>query len=123
MSPAPCNVLVVDDHKDCADSAAMLLQAWGHHVYTAYTPEEALRLAWAIHPDVILMDIGLPGKDGFELGKEIQPVCPESRIIALTGFGQADISRRSQEAGFDQCLVKPVDPDVLIHAVEGDSHG
>jgi DNA-binding response OmpR family regulator len=120
MAHDPCTVLVIDDHKDCADSAALLLQQWGHHPYIAYTPEEALLLAAALHPNVILMDIGLPGKDGFELGKEIQALGPHCRIIALTGFSQADISHRSREAGFDECLVKPVDPDVLLHAVEGE---
>src|SRR5205809_608451 len=94
MSHEPCTVLVVDDNTDCADSAALLLQQWGHHLYIAYTPDEAIRLAAVLRPDVILMDIGLPKKDGFELGKEIQALCPECRIIALTGFSQADIARR-----------------------------
>lgn len=114
----PCKVLVVDDNHDCADTAAMLLETWGHAVRTAYTPAQATAAAAEFEPDVVLMDVGLPGKDGFEVAREIQALCHGCRIIGLTGFTHADIQRRAKEAGMNGCLVKPADPEVLHKVVE-----
>ena len=114
----PCKVLVVDDHRDGADSVVMLIQAWGHDAMAAYTAEQALAMAYSYQPDVVLMDLGMPGKDGFQLGKEIEALSPGCRIVALTGFTQADMVRRSQQAGFVDYLVKPTDPQALNAVVE-----
>jgi DNA-binding NarL/FixJ family response regulator len=69
-------------------------------------------------PDVVLVDIGLPGKNGFDLGRELAQIGPGVRLVALTGFTQADIVRRSREAGFVTYLVKPAPPPVLKDVVE-----
>jgi CheY-like chemotaxis protein len=118
LSNEPCRVLVVDDHRDGADSAVMLLRVWGHDAIAAYSPQEALALARSFDPDVVLIDIGLPGKNGFDLGQELAQICPGVRLVALTGFTQADIVRRSREAGFASHLVKPVPPPVLKDVVD-----
>jgi CheY-like chemotaxis protein len=110
---APCKILVVDDHKDQADTAAMLLRLHGHEARTAYSPKEALAKVAEQPPDVILMDVGLPGKNGFDLGKEIRRSHPAVRIVVVTGFGQEELVRASKEAGFSGHLLKPVDPAVM----------
>lgn len=107
-------VLVVDDNKDGAESLGMLLRMWGHEVRLAHDGATALRLAAAEPPDVLLLDIGLPGLDGYEVARGVraargrQPV-----LVALTGYGQEEDRRRTREAGFDHHLTKPVDPEQL----------
>ena len=117
MSDEKCKVLVVDDHRDGADSAVLLLQMWGHDAIAAYTAEQALQLAETFDPDVVLMDIGLPGKNGFDVAKQIRERCPAARLVALTGFTREHIVRRSRELGFDDHLTKPADPAVLKDVV------
>ena len=108
-------VLVVDDLRDSADTLALLLESLGHVVRTAYGGEEALRVGSRFHPEAIFLDIGMPEVDGFEACRRIRKtawgrsVC----IIALTGWGQDADRRRTEEAGFDLHLIKPVDPDAL----------
>jgi CheY-like chemotaxis protein len=118
VSHEKCKVLVVDDHRDGADSAVLLLQMWGHDAIAAYTAEQALQLADSFDPDVVLMDIGLPGKNGFDVADQIRERCPGARLVALTGFTREHIVRRSREAGFDDHLTKPADPAVLKDVVE-----
>ena len=118
MSHEKCKVLVVDDHRDGADSAVLLLQVWGHDAVAAYTAEQALKLAESFDPDVVLMDIGLPRTDGFEVAKQIKERCPGAKMVALTGFTREHIVRRSKEAGFAEHLTKPADPAVLKDVVE-----
>jgi CheY-like chemotaxis protein len=118
MSIEPCKVLVVDDNRDCTDSTAMLLRYYGHTVHTAYDHQTALALAKEHQPDVIVMDIGLPGKHGFDLAADIRAACPDCRIIAFTGFTHDQVRRASEEAGFDRHLVKPSDPGTLTKVVE-----
>jgi len=103
----------VDDHQDQADSAAMLLRLHGHDVRAAYSPAEALAKVAEGPPDLILMDVGLPGKNGLDLGKEIKRSHPAVRIVVVTGFGQDELVRASKEAGFSGHLLKPVDPAVM----------
>jgi CheY-like chemotaxis protein len=117
LSAEKCKVLVVDDHRDGADSAVLLLQMWGHDAIAAYTAEQALQLAASFDPDVVLMDIGLPGNDGFDVADQIRGRCPAARLVALTGFTREHIVRRSREAGFDDHLTKPADPAVLKDVV------
>jgi CheY-like chemotaxis protein len=118
VSDGKCKVLVVDDDRDNADSAVLLLHVWGHDAVAAYTAEHALELADTFDPDVVLMDIGLPGKNGFEVAKGIQARCPAAKLVALTGFTREHIVRRSREAGFSEHLTKPADPAVLKDVVD-----
>jgi PAS domain S-box-containing protein len=116
-SPTPAfrRILVVDDTRDSADSLAMLLSYTGKEVQTAYDGVEAVEKAAALRPDVILLDIGLPKISGYAACRAIraQPWGQDIIIIAVTGWGQEEDRRKSQEAGFDGHLVKPVDHDAL----------
>jgi CheY-like chemotaxis protein len=105
----PCKVLVVDNDRDTADSVVILLQYWGHEAMAAYSPEQAIAAARVFDPDVVLMDIGMPGRDGFDVAKEVRSLCPDARVVAVTGFTQADMVRRSREAGFADFLGKPAE--------------
>lgn len=104
-------VLVVDDNRDSADSLSMLLKIMGHDVQTAYDGPEALESVAHYHPDVVLLDIGLPSMSGYDVAGTLQsaPDRPHMVLIAVTGYGQDEDRRRSREAGFDHHLVKPVD--------------
>jgi PAS domain S-box-containing protein len=105
-------VLVVDDNRDSAESLAIFLQLGGHEVRTAFDGIDALELAETFHPDVLLLDLGLPKLNGYEVCRRIreQEWAKRILIIAQTGWGQEDDKRRTREAGFDEHLVKPVDP-------------
>jgi PAS domain S-box-containing protein len=104
-------VLVVDDNRDAAASLAMMLSLVGHETRTAQDGLEALELAEAFRPDAILLDIGLPKLNGYDVCCRIREQSWGQRvfIVAITGWGQEDDRRRSREAGFDQHLIKPVD--------------
>lgn len=114
-SESDLRVLVVEDNEDVARSLAMLLELWGHEVELVYRPEAALEAVRAHPPAVVLLDIGLPGMDGYQLAKKLrlEQGCEKAVLIAMTGYGQDEDRRRAEEAGFDHHLVKPVDPDVL----------
>jgi PAS domain S-box-containing protein len=104
-------VLVVDDNVDAARALAMLLKASGHDVRTIYDGLTALDTALDYRPNVILLDIGLPGLDGFEVAKRVrqQPVISSVVLVAMTGYGQESDRQRSLDAGFNHHLVKPAD--------------
>ncbi len=108
-------ILVVDDNRDSAESLAMLLKLTGHETHIAYDGLEAVEAAATFRPDVILLDIGLPKLNGYEACRKIreQPWSKGIVIVALTGWGQDEDRRKSQEAGFDGHLVKPVDHATL----------
>jgi PAS domain S-box-containing protein len=113
--PGPRRILIVDDNEDAAQSMAMLLELMGNETQTAYSGEEALRLGPIYLPDVVLMDIGMPGLTGHEAARLIraEPWGGQVLLAAVTGWGQ-DLDRRaSQQAGFDRHLVKPVAPEDL----------
>jgi CheY-like chemotaxis protein len=112
-------VLVVDDHQDAAMSLAMLIELMGHEVQTASDGVEALEVAEAFRPDVILLDIGMPRMNGYEASRRIRMTEWGSsvRLIALTGWGQDEDRRMAEEAGFDQHLIKPVEADALREAL------
>jgi PAS domain S-box-containing protein len=116
-APAPARrVLIVDDNVDGAESLATLLVIHGHTVRTAPDGPSALASAEEFRPDVILLDIGLPGLNGYEVARRLRSR-PESRgvrLVALTGWGQAADRERSRDAGFDLHVVKPVDPAELF---------
>ncbi len=117
----PRRMLVVDDNRDAADSLGMLLGMMGHEVHTAHDGLEAVEAAAALQPDVILLDIGLPKMNGYEVARRIREQEGDTEIvlIALTGWGQAEDRRRSKEAGFDHHLTKPVAFDALQMVIEG----
>ena len=108
-------VLVVDDNVDSAESLVTLLQMGGHDVRMAHDGPSALALAREHHPELVLLDIGLPAMSGYEVAQLMRPQAGLERtvIVALTGFGQDEDRRRSAEAGFDHHLVKPVDVQQL----------
>jgi CheY-like chemotaxis protein len=108
---ASLRVLVVDDNVDTVQTLAMLLKTSGHDVRTAHTGPTALEAALDYRPSVVLLDIGLPGLNGYEVAKRIrqQPVLHNILLVAMTGYGQEIDRQRSQEAGFDHHLVKPTD--------------
>ena len=108
---ARLNVLVVDDSVDMAESMAMLVKAAGHDVRTVYDGSSALQAAVEFPPDVVLLDIGLPGMNGYEVARSIrqQGFLQDVTLIALTGYGQSADREASHQAGFDHHLVKPVE--------------
>jgi DNA-binding response OmpR family regulator len=109
------HVLVVEDNADTAASIAMLLRAEGHEVQVASEGMTALRIALDAPPDVALLDIGLPGMDGYQVAKLLHEQKADKRplLIATTGHGSEEDRRRSAEAGIDLHLGKPVNPDDL----------
>jgi signal transduction histidine kinase/ActR/RegA family two-component response regulator len=109
-------LLIVDDLRDSADMLATFLEMNGHEVHTAYDGEEAITAAERFQPEVVLLDIGMPKVNGYEACRHIrrQPWGKEMFLIALTGWGQEDDRRRTEEAGFDHYMVKPADPATLL---------
>jgi two-component system CheB/CheR fusion protein len=108
----PTRVLVVDDNRDAADSLAEWLRMAGHDVRVAYNGPTALVQAEDLRPALVLLDIGMPGLDGYEVARRLRrmPGGQAMRLVALTGWGQEEDRRRSREAGFDHHLIKPVEP-------------
>ncbi len=112
--------LVVDDNRDAADSLALLLEMAGGDVRTAYDGPSALEAACAHRPEVIVLDIGMPGMDGYEVARRLRrhAATRGALLIALTGWGHEEDVRRAREAGFDHHLVKPAELDVLRELLE-----
>jgi signal transduction histidine kinase/DNA-binding response OmpR family regulator len=108
-------ILVVDDNRDAAESLGLILQSLGAEVRVARDGAEALETFGSYHPAVVLLDIGMPGMDGYEVARRIRARFPERRtaLVALTGWGQEQDRRHAREAGFDHHLVKPADMDAL----------
>jgi PAS domain S-box-containing protein len=114
----PARVLVVDDNVDAAESLALLLQSDGHTVSVVHDGIEAVRRADSWQPDIAVLDVGLPGMNGYEVASVLRQrgdACPE--LIAVTGYGQAADTQRAFEAGFRYHLVKPVDARDLTTAI------
>jgi PAS domain S-box-containing protein len=106
-------VLIVDDNQDAADSLAMVLRFEGHEASVAYSAQSAIEVVQATHPEFVLLDIGLPNMDGYEVARRVRASGALGRIIALTGYGQVEDRQRSAAAGFAAHLVKPVDIALL----------
>jgi DNA-binding response OmpR family regulator len=117
---APRRVLVVDDNEDAADSLAMLLSAYGDVVRLAYDGEQAVEEDTRFHPDIVLLDIGLPKLSGYDVAREIRARRRGHAvlIVAITGWGQDEDRQRAREAGFDHHFTKPVDIDRLLEVLE-----
>ena len=109
-------VLIVDDNEDGAEALAMLLESAGHETHKAYDGFEAIEAARRLSPDAVLLDIGLPGLNGYEVCRRIrsEPWGRDLVLVALTGWSQEEDRQQSREAGFHSHLVKPVDPDALL---------
>ena len=114
--PRLIRILVVDDNVDTARGMARLLKLLGHDVATAHSGPEAIEAARRHRPEVVLLDIGLPGMSGYEVAARLrqEDSCQGAFIIAVSGYGQDDDRRRSREAGFDHHLIKPLDHDALL---------
>jgi CheY-like chemotaxis protein len=114
MGPSK-RVLVVDDCADTAESLAMLVRLWGHEVWAAHDGPSALAAAEAHRPEVILLDIGLPGMSGHEVARQLRTLMAGRPLllVAITGFGREQDRQRSREAGFDVHILKPFDPNTL----------
>jgi PAS domain S-box-containing protein len=110
---ASLRLLVVDDNPDTVASLAMLMRLYGHDVMTANSGPSALEAAFAHDLDVILLDIGLPSIDGFEVARRIRAQTVKPLLIAMTGYGQPEDRTKSKDAGFDYHFTKPVDPEKL----------
>lgn len=116
----PRKILVVDDNVDAADTLSILLQMSGHALTVAHDGAAALKALTMDVPDVILLDIGLPGMNGYEVAQRVReiPALARTRLIAMTGYGQESDKQAAAEAGFDAHLVKPVDYAVLAEMIE-----
>jgi len=121
----PLRVLAVDDSEDTADMMMALLEMDGHLVRTAHSGPAALEAAAAFRPDVIILDIGLPGLDGYQVAQRLRadPTLRDVALIAASGYGQQADLQRSREAGFDRHLVKPLDPHELREILAGIAGG
>jgi PAS domain S-box-containing protein len=108
-------LLVVDDNRDAAESLALLLRLQGHEVRVAHDGRAALEMVSSYRPEMIFLDIGMPGMDGYEVARRLKQMAgmPGVRLAALTGWGQQEDRRRTSQAGFDYHLVKPVEPEAL----------
>jgi len=129
LTPAPARakntgngrrVLLVDDNHDTTQSLARLLKRRGYEVETALDGPTGLRMAWEFHPQICLLDIGLPGMDGYELARRLRAdeTLGEILLVAISGYGQKEDRIRSDEAGFDFHLVKPVDFNALLEIID-----
>ena len=117
------HVLVMDDHRDCADSLAILLRQGGHDVSVAYSAKKALELAESQRPDVFLLDLGMPDLDGFTVAVKLRHDLNfrDALIVAVTGYGIAGDRARTAAAGFDLHLIKPVDGRQLLERLSVES--
>lgn len=109
-------ILVVDDNIDAADAVAVLLECEGHDVRSAYTGRSAIREALAWSPDALVLDIGLPDMDGYELAREIRALelSPPPLLVALSGYGRPSDVQRARDAGFAHHVLKPAEPATLF---------
>jgi CheY-like chemotaxis protein len=113
-SRGPLRVLVVDDNVDSAEMLQVLLGSMGHDAQLAHDGKSAIAAAAAQKPQVVLLDIGLPDMDGYEVARQIRARQDgPMRLIALTGWSQDDTREKARDAGFDHHLTKPTEPDAL----------
>jgi CheY-like chemotaxis protein len=122
---APLKILVVDDNKDGATSLALLLKLTGHTSRAAHSGPDGLRVAGEFRPDVIFLDIGLPGMSGYEVARKLRQdaALKGTTIVALTGWGSEEDRRKSREAGCDEHLTKPVDADAVRRVLAAANRG
>ena len=114
-------ILIADDNSDAAVSLSMLLQMMGHETRIAHDGLEAVEIAEHFHPEVVLLDLGMPKLDGYEAVRRMaaRPWARSSLLVAITGWGQEADRQRTRQAGFHRHLVKPVDLDALGQLIDG----
>jgi CheY-like chemotaxis protein len=118
VTPARSRILIVEDNEDARQMLQMLLILAGHEVHAAGDGPSGVEMVTRTRPDIAVIDLGLPGMDGFEVARRLRSgPHGDLRLIALSGYGQAEDRRRTLEAGFDLHLVKPVDPTRLSAAI------
>lgn len=118
--PPGTRILVVDDSVDSAETLGELLRIWGHEVRLAHDGPGAIAAARDYRPEVVLLDIGLPGMDGFAVAQQMKKEGIAGRmLVALTGYGEQQDRQRTQQVGFHHHLVKPIDPDSLQKLLAG----
>jgi CheY-like chemotaxis protein len=119
LGTQPLRVLLVEDHPDVATSTAAVLRLDGHDVSVAKDGPAALAAALAVQPDVVILDIGLPKMDGYEVARRLAAWCQgKVYLIALSGFSTEEARRRSAEAGIALHLAKPADPERLLRVLQ-----
>jgi DNA-binding response OmpR family regulator len=113
-------VLVVEDDRDTAESLRTFLALCGYHVFVAHTSQQGIEAARKLEPHIVLCDIGLPDSDGYVVGSVLRQSghSTAARLIAVTGYGEPHHRLRALAAGFDQHLVKPVDPRTLLRELQ-----
>jgi CheY-like chemotaxis protein len=113
-------ILVVDDNRDSAESLALYLELLGHTVRMAHDGIEAVSAAAALRPDAVLLDIGLPGQNGYEVARSLRGTAwgRDLLLVAITGWGQEEDKRRARESGFDIHLTKPIDPRTVVDLLQ-----
>jgi CheY-like chemotaxis protein len=123
LSHPRTRVIIIEDNRDAADILRLLLDLHGYDVRVAHTGPEGVRLAHEWPPDVVLCDIGLPGLDGYGVATALRqdPVTAQAHLIAVTAYGSDGDRQRCQEVGFEQHLVKPVDPGVILRLLAAPS--
>jgi CheY-like chemotaxis protein len=114
-------ILVVDDNRDAVDALAMMLRLNGSDVEVAYDGASGLATAQSFRPDAVVLDIGLPGMDGYEVARRLRtrPETADKLIVAVTGYGQKEDRERAHASGFDHHLVKPIESETLIRLLAG----
>jgi CheY-like chemotaxis protein len=122
VAAASRRVLVIEDNPDIRESLGMLLKLWGHGVDYADSGPDGVERADRLRPDIALIDIGLPGLNGYEVARQIRKLntnwAREVKLVALTGYGRDEDREKAAECGFNSHLVKPVDPDVLAELLK-----
>jgi CheY-like chemotaxis protein len=120
----PLRILVVDDNRDAVEMLTMLLETLGHAVQSAFDGRRAVAVAAESTPDLILLDIGLPGLDGYEVCRRIRArsEAPRPTIVAVTGWGQDQDKEQARAAGFDHHVTKPLDVAVLRRLIQAHEH-
>jgi two-component system, chemotaxis family, CheB/CheR fusion protein len=106
-------ILIVDDDADSAEAQAILFRLFGHEVLSLTEGERAVEAARSFKPDLIVLDIGLPNMDGYEIARRIRSTGCTACLVAVTGYGRPEDRRRALEAGFDYHFLKPVEPNAL----------
>jgi CheY-like chemotaxis protein len=119
QSIGPCRILLIEDNDDARESLRLLLEVSGHEVYAVGDGLAGVEKALEVKPAVVLIDLGLPGLDGYEVAARIRsaPACRAAVLIALTGYGQSDYRTRGENAGFHAYVVKPVDMAALERVI------
>lgn len=111
-------ILVADDNPDITETFAELLKVYGHHTWIAHDGQEAVSCAESQTPDVALVDIGMPRLNGYEVATRLRQSCPNTLLIAVSGWGSPSDKRKAAAAGFHHHFVKPADLNLLMKIVE-----